>query len=160
MPALYRSLIDTSHGYLAVMSRLRTAVALLFHVLLLHASVLGGGMACAPVWTGMVAAESQVDAAHAAHAAHASHGAPTHAEHVGHLSHADAEPAGADGERAPLSDRAPTHCATAAGCAVAVLATPSSTDDALRVVRSVAEVGRVSLPASIRPAPETPPPRA
>jgi hypothetical protein len=139
------------------MSRIRTAVALLFHVLLLHASVLGGGMACAPVWTGMVAAAPEADAALGAHA---SHGAPAHAEHVAHPRQADAEPAGADDTRTPLSDGAPTHCATASGCAVAALAAPSSTDDALRVVRSVAEVGRVSLPPSIRPAPETPPPRA
>ena len=140
--------------YLSLMSRLRTAVALLFHVLLLHASVLGGGMACAPVWNGMVAAAPQ------ASAAHASHGAPEHAEHLGHVGASADDEVGADGRHAPPADRAPTHCAAAAGCAVAALATPSSTDDALRVVRSLAEVGRVSLPPSIRPAPETPPPRA
>ena len=148
------------------MSRLRTAVALLFHVLLLHASVLGGGMACAPVWSGVIAATPEAAATHAA--THASHGAPTHAEHAGHAGqahHVDADQAaadqaGADGRHTSSSDRAPTHCATAAGCAVAALATPSATDDALHLVRSAAEVGRVSLPPSIRPAPETPPPRA
>ena len=148
------------------MSRLRTAVALLFHVLLLHASVLGGGMACAPVWSGMIAATPEAAATHATtHAAHASHGAPTHAGHTGQAhqvdaDQVDADQAGADGRHPSSSDRAPTHCATAAGCAVAALATPSATDDALRLVRSAAEVGRVSLPPSIRPAPETPPPRA
>jgi hypothetical protein len=137
------------------MSRLRTVLALLLHVLLLHASVLGGGMACAPASSGLAGATTERHehgGQHERHAQRSAHeGVP-----AGHASagqgHGDAP--------APPSERAPTHCVTAAGCAVAALAVPATVDDTLQRVRSVAAVGRVSLPPSGRPAPETPPPRA
>ena len=139
------------------MPRLRALVALLLHVLLLHASVLGGGMACAPLWTGMgsgaSAAASVVHAGAHDAPAHRGHGAPAHAGH----STTDQVDGDAPSSR---SEHGPTHCVTAAGCVVAALASSAPVDDSLRIVRRVAEVGRVSLPPSLRPAPETPPPRA
>ena len=139
------------------MPRLRAVAALLLHVLLLHASVLGGGMACAPLWTGLHGGAAEV--ASAAHAgAHGDHAGVAHAASA-HANHAPADQVEGDAPT-PLSERAPTHCVTAAGCVVAALASSAPVDDSLQTVRSVAEVGRVSLPPSIRPAPETPPPRA
>jgi hypothetical protein len=139
------------------MSRLRTAVALLLHVLLLHASVLGGGMACAPLWTGLGSAA--VEVGNAAHDGmhDGMHGAPAHAGRP------TTDRASGDAPSPPSEQgagHAPTHCVTAAGCVVAAVASSAAADDALRSVRSVAEVGRVSLPPSVRAAPETPPPRA
>lgn len=134
---------------------LRTAVALLFHVLLLHVSVLGGGMACAA---------ARADVAPAAHdgGAHhgADHGASHGADHAAHVAAAMPADVPVDGGPAPHHGGAPTHCVTAAGCAAVAVAGPELTLAALASVDSSAERGRVSLPASTRPAPEPPPPRA
>ena len=59
------------------MTRLRRAAALLLHVLLLQVAVLGGGMACAPVWAGLSGGIGTGSSTHAA-SHDMAHGAPTH----------------------------------------------------------------------------------
>lgn len=126
------------------MTRARTAIALLFHVLLLHVSVLGGGMACASAWTGAErAAPAAADASSAA------------AHHGGHHDAADETDA-----PAPHHDGASTHCVTAAGCAAVAVAAPTVTPASLASVRAEASRTHVRVPASTRAAPEPPPPRA
>ena len=140
--------------------RLRTFAALLFHVLLLQVSVLGGGMACASAWSGAAVATraavaAPVDAAHDAHAEHGAHAA--HA--VPATPAADDAPVDASGGSAPHHGDV-THCATAAGCAAVAVVGPAVTPAALAAVHARAESVPGALPPSTRAAPEPPPPRA
>ncbi|MGZ8470486.1 MAG: hypothetical protein ACXW61_12750, partial [Gemmatirosa sp.] len=92
--------------------RARTLVALLFHVLLLHVSVLGGGMACA-------SARAEVTDLAAAVEAVVEPVAAEHAAHDAHAAHAPAPgdaPADESGRSSPHHGD-PSHCATASGCA-------------------------------------------
>jgi len=121
-----------------VLTRARTAIALLFHVLLLQVSVLGGGMACAMDGTAPAAA-----AHHGAQAV-----APHEAAHHEATQHEATHPADA-----------PSHCVTAAGCAAVAVAAPEVTPAALATVSASAVRAPVRAPASTRAAPEPPPPR-
>ena len=137
--------------------RLRAAFALLFQLLLLQVSVLGGGMACAPEWLGTVA-----DARPAGHAAPAAPAAP--AEHAAHAAHGerDVERTVAP-EQGPAQQQhggAPSHCAATASCAAVAVVAPEVTAASVAVVHASVQVGRVALPPSTRQAPEPPPPRA
>jgi len=128
------------------MNRLRTAVALLFQILLLQVNVLGGGMACAPAWLQSVAAARTASADE--------HGAPDmHAMH--------AMPAMPDGgEHTPVQHHgsAPTHCATT-GCAAIAVTAPEVLVAPVAIVAPTVTAIRVSAPHWTHPAPEPPPPR-
>jgi hypothetical protein len=149
------------------MMRLRAAFALLFQVLLLQVSLLGGGMACAPEWLGMVSrtpsAAAQAGPEHGrgvGHGGHRSHGAHSGgASHATHGSEAHMAAAPAD---APPADHGstPAHCAAATGCAAVAVDAPEVVTVPGAAVHATVQVGRVSLPPSIRLAPEPPPPRA
>ena len=129
------------------MSRARPLVALLFHALLLHVSVLGGGMACAPAWTSLVRATPAAAAPSAAH-----HGGQHEAAQHEAAQDADAP--------APHHDGALAHCVTASGCAAVAVDAPEVTPASLAAVSAKVARVRVRVPASTRAAPEPPPPRA
>ena len=137
--------------------RLRAAFALLFQLLVLQVSVLGGGMACAPEWLGTVAEARPMGegapgehAAPSAHSAHAAHG-----ESDGERSAAPAQ-----GPVQEPHGGAPSHCAATASCAAVAVDAPEVTAASVAVVHASVQVGRVSLPPSTHQAPEPPPPRA
>jgi hypothetical protein len=134
--------------------RLRAAFALLFQLLLLQVSVLGGGMACAPEWLGTVAGTRAVAAAepHGSHAAHAAHA--THGETGGVPSVAPTQ------DPAPEHGGAPSHCAATASCAAVAVDAPEVTAASVADVHASVQIGRVSLPPSTHQAPEPPPPRS
>ena len=134
------------------MTRARTAIALLFHVLLLHVSVLGGGMACAPAWTSLVRATPAAAAPSAAH-----HGGQHEAAQHEAAQHEAAQDADAP---APHHDGALAHCVTASGCAAVAVDAPEVTPASLAAVSAKVARVRVRVPASTRAAPEPPPPRA
>lgn len=143
--------------------RLRAAFALLFQLLLLQVSVLGGGMACAPEWLGTV-----VDARPAGEGAHGAHGArgelAAQAAHPAHAAHgaSDVERTAApeQGSGPERHGGAPSHCAATASCAAVAVDAPEVTAASVAVVHASVQVGHVSLPLSTLQAPEPPPPRA
>ncbi len=142
-----------------MLRRLRTFAALLFHVLLLQVSVLGGGMACAPTWAdGVGAAAAGAPAAGGAHDAHDAHAGPGASADAAR----DAAPDAADDASGGASPHHGDvrHCATATGCAAVAVLGPVVTPAALAAVHARAHAAPVALPPSTRAAPEPPPPRA
>jgi hypothetical protein len=152
------------------MMRLRAAFALLFQVLLLQVSMLGGGMACAPEWLGMVsesrpAAHAVADhggtTGHGGHSGHAGAALATHAAHGVAREVAANQPAASPLQApAPEHGGAPSHCAATTGCAAVAVDAAEVIVASVAVVHESVQVGRVSLPLSTRQAPEPPPPRA
>ena len=138
--------------------RLRAAFALLFQLLLLQVSVLGGGMACAPEWLGTVVETRPAAEGHGSHAEHAAHA--VHAAHDAHGETGNALSTAPAHDQAPEHGGAPSHCAATASCAAVAVDAPEVTAASVADVHASVQVGRVSLPPSTHQAPEPPPPRA
>jgi hypothetical protein len=142
------------------MNRFRAPFALLFQILLLQVSVLGGGMACAPEWMSAVAA-SQVAASHGHDAGHGTHGAVAHAASARSSAEVSASaPEGAERGTTPHHGGPLSHCASASGCAAIGVPAPVATAASVAPVDPSETVLRVTAPRWTHPAPEPPPPRA
>jgi hypothetical protein len=140
-----------------VLTRARTAIALLFHVLLLQVSVLGGGMACATGWTDLARAVGGRGAPRVGDAARAE---PATAHQGAHeAAHHEAAPDEAAHQEATQHGDASSHCVTASGCAAIAGAAHVVTPAVLATVHASTDRLHVRVPAFTRPAPEPPPPR-
>lgn len=132
------------------MHRLRhVAVVALWGALLLQVSFLGSGMACVLTSAASKPAVAVASSDATGHAGHATHGVTR--EEAPSRAH----------DTAPSQEQAPAHCPAAMTCSLhGLLATVdvSPRDDFSRA--SEIAVSNDAAPASLRGAPEPPPPRA
>ena len=127
------------------MRTLRRSLALLLHLLLLQATVLGGGAACVARPTGGVPAASGEHQG-------MRHGERPAAHHAGH----DAD----QGDRAPDGPSgAPIHCGVAAACLTPALANRPAPLPLSASAPPRARATQDAAPRSATLAPEPPPPR-
>ena len=129
-----------------VMRRLRRSAAALLGVLLLQVLFLGAGASCLPAGATTAMPEA---AAHEGHDAHAGHGGATMPD----------EDAGGGG-RMPGHESGPAHCVVAMSCATAGLAAArTALDEEPATPATIVVAHDDTAPASVRGAPEPPPPR-
>jgi hypothetical protein len=138
-------------------ARLRRAASLLLGVQLLQAILLAASAVCAPGDYGVAEAVAAVPMAPASH---------HHGEHASHLPAHTVPPEGVHDQAPADQPSAPTHHAPAASCPMAmtctvaaVLADVPTFATRTVVVPAFALSHDMKAPASVRPAPETPPPR-